>query len=306
MTINNQNDEVYKNALSELKIGDIILVEGCNKISPKLIAAQKLFYLKARSSHVMIHIGDGVVIHATGGKGVHLSPLFIELENCKANWRVIRNNRLAEMDWDLVLKNTLQFYAQSYSTEVYKSRDFKLIESESSFCSELAHKIYLSLGIDIHPSAKLLTSRKLFPCDLDRLADSICPESDWMMVTDSYKAIFNLPDLDDYKFGLEMHTLHMDLRLKKRLHLSKSREFTFGTALAEAQKNGSTKSLEALDVIKDGLKNRQLKFWFDKDAQFGERPIPSMAESISGIEDLMRLEFEGMKRMMEILAKYKK
>lgn len=302
MTINNENDELYKNALSDLKIGDIVLVEGCNKISPKLIAAQKLFYLKACSSHVMIHIGDGIVIHATGGKGVHLSPLFLELENCKTNWRVIRNNKLAEMNLDLVLKNTLQFYAQSYSTEVYKSKDVKFVESESSFCSELAHKIYLSLGIDI----QLTTIRKLFPCDLDRLADDICPESDWIIVTDSYKEIFNLPDLDDYKFSLEMHTLHMDLRLKKRLHLSKSREFTFGTALAEAQKNRLTKSLEALDLIKGGLKNRQLNFWFDKDAQFGERPIPSMAESVSGVEDLLRLEFEGMQRMIEIIAKYKK
>lgn len=299
MTINN---ELYKNALSDLKIGDIILVEGCNKISPKLIAAQKIFYLKACSSHVMIHIGDGIVIHATGGKGVHLSPLFLELENCKANWRVIRNNKLAEMDSDLVLKNTLQFYAQSYSTEVYKSKDVKFVESESSFCSELAHKIYLSLGIDIQQT----TIRKLFPCDLDRLADGICSESDWMIVTDNYKEIFNLPDLDDYKFSLEIHTLHMDLRLKKRLHLSKSREFTFGTALAEAQKNRSNKSLDVLDLIKNGLKNRQLKFWFDKDAQFGERPIPSMEESISGVEELFRLQLQGMQRMMEIMAKYKK
>lgn len=302
MTIDNENDELYKNALSDLKIGDIILVEGYNKISPKLIAAQKLFYLKACSSHVMIHIGDGIVIHATGGKGVHLSPLLLELENCKANWRVIRNNKLAEMDSDLVLKHTLQFYAQSYSTEVYKSKNVKFVESESSFCSELVHKIYLSLGVEMQPT----TIRKLFPCDLDRLADDICPESDWMIVTDSYKEIFNLPDLDDYKFSLEMHTLHMDLRLKKRFHLSKSREFTFGTALAQAQKSGSTKWLETLDSIKSGLKNRQLKFWFDKDAQFGERPIPSTVESISGVEELLKLQLEGMQRMMEIMAKYKK
>lgn len=302
MTTSDENNELYINALSKLIPGDIILVEGRNKISPKLIAAQKIFYRNSCSSHVMIHVGDGIVIHATSDRGVHLSPLFIELENCKDNWRVIRNKKIAELDRDSVMKNTIQFYAQSYSTDVYKFKDMNFEESESSFCSELAHRIYLSLGVDIH----LNSSRKLFPCDLDRLADDIITESDWFIVTDNYKEIFNLPNLEEYKFGLEMHTLHMDLRLKKRQCLSKSREFVFGTAFANAQEDGSKKMLKNLDVMRGRLENRQLKFWFDNDVKFGERPLPSMAESISGVEELLKLEYEGMQRMMQIMSKYKK
>lgn len=295
-------DNAYKTALAKILPGDIILVEGRNKLSPKLIAAQKVFYANARSSHVMIHIGDGIVIHATGDKGVYLAPLFLELENCEERWTVIRNKKIADLDKDLVLKNTIQFYAQSYSTDVYKFKELKVEDSESSFCSELAHRIYISLGVDINLSSK----RKLFPCDMDRLADEIDINSDWENVTQSYQEIFSLPELDEYKFAIEMHTLHMDLRLKKRQLLSKSREFVFGTALDRARKNNSNEMLETLDNIKHRLENRELKFWFDKDKQFGERRLPPMEELIKDQQELVKLQFDGMNRMMQIRQKYKK
>jgi len=95
-------DEVQQQYLaihSQLNIGDIILVTGSKKPSKWLVNAQKPYYKNAQSSHVMIHIGDGVIIHATTGKGVHFSPLLEELKDCDTTWRVLRNKS------DVCLKN---------------------------------------------------------------------------------------------------------------------------------------------------------------------------------------------------------
>ena len=58
--------------------GDVLLVTGEGKLSSSLVATQKVIYPKASSSHVEFSLGDGVFIHSTGDKGVHLTLLIDE------------------------------------------------------------------------------------------------------------------------------------------------------------------------------------------------------------------------------------
>jgi cell wall-associated NlpC family hydrolase len=75
---------------------DVLLVTGENKISSSLVTAKKGIYSNSVSSHVELSLGDGIFIHATNDKGVHLVFLKDELNPCNESWRVIRLKSLNE------------------------------------------------------------------------------------------------------------------------------------------------------------------------------------------------------------------
>ncbi|MCP5344325.1 MAG: hypothetical protein H7A05_06875 [Pseudomonadales bacterium] len=125
-------------------MGDVLLVTGELKLSAGLVAAQKLMYQSAISSHVEIGLGDGTFVHATTDGGVHIAFILDELAKCADSWRAIRLKGLNKEQEEEVAKATLHFLRQGYN-HVYMGKG----TDHSSFCSELVVKAYLKAGIEI-------------------------------------------------------------------------------------------------------------------------------------------------------------
>ena len=289
---------------NQLNIGDIILVTGSKKPSKWLVNAQKLYYKKAQSSHVMIHIGDGVIIHATTGKGVHFSPLLEELNDCEKTWRVLRNKSLAGIDENNLLRSSLRFFNQKYNIKFLEAPEkcTEIDNTESSFCSELASKFFESLGIKIGENL----GRKVFPCDFDQFFDSISIDSNWLDVTKLYRKIVDLPCQEEYLISCKANIALMSLMLMKRQYLAPFREFTYN-ALADFAKITENKELtQVSDEVRDKLKNRQLNMWFDKDKNFGQQEPPSEKELSNSLNKFMGLYGVAGESLNEIFDLVKK
>jgi hypothetical protein len=300
-------DEVQQQYLaihSQLNIGDIILVTGSKKPSKWLVNAQKPYYKNAQSSHVMIHIGDGVIIHATTGKGVHFSPLLEELKDCDTTWRVLRNKRLAEIDEDNLLRSSLKFFNQKYNIKFLEAPEegSDINNTESSFCSELASKFFESLDIKITDKLK----RKVFPCDFDRFFDSVSINSDWINVTEIYKNILTLPCQDEYLISCKAAIAHMSLMLMKRQYLAPLRELSYSFIADFAQQTGNQDLSKLSDEMRDKLNNRELDMWFDKDKNFGQQEPPSEKELSNSVNKLMGLYGVAGESLNEIFDLVKK
>ncbi|EPK9980266.1 YiiX/YebB-like N1pC/P60 family cysteine hydrolase, partial [Acinetobacter baumannii] len=291
---------------SQLNIGDIILVTGSKKPSKWLVNAQKLYYKKAQSSHVMIHIGDGVIIHATTVKGVHFSPLLEELNDCETTWRVLRNKSLADIDENNLLRSSLKFFNQKYNIKFLEvpEEGADINNTESSFCSELASKFFESLDIRIADHLE----RKVFPCNFDQFFDSISSNSDWIDVTEIYKEIITLPCQDEYLISCKAAIAHMSLMLMKRQYLAPWREFSYSFIADFAKQTGNQQLSKLSDEMRDKLKNRELDMWFDKDKNFGQQEPPSekeLSDSLSKFMGLYDVAGESLNEIFD-LAKKKK
>lgn len=88
----------------ELQSGDVFLMCGDAKHSEYLAAAQKMLYKGARSSHVLLSVGDGAFVHSTTDAGV--SFIFFEsvLKDCKNGWQVIRMKGLGDDQREAMVK----------------------------------------------------------------------------------------------------------------------------------------------------------------------------------------------------------
>lgn len=166
-----------------MEIGDVLLVTGKRITSKLLVWSQKLLYAKAQSSHVEFSMGDGVFLHATKGKRVIFTTLLKELEETKENWRVIRFKNLTPQQKSELQLNAYYFLAQDYNPNYLKPDKI-----DSSFCSELVHRIYFRTGINIFPRPKLKT---ISPANFDKIADE---NNDWVDVTSEYRKMLNFPD----------------------------------------------------------------------------------------------------------------
>ncbi|MEP0357451.1 hypothetical protein [Paraglaciecola sp.] len=134
---------------------------------------QKIIYKDARSSHVLICLGDSTYIHATDDGGVHLRFLFDEMKEIKDDWRIIRLRALPEEKEEELIRAGIYFIKQSYNHKFLLASDEK-----SSFCSELAGKIFNKASIQIFND---LPPHKLTPAHFDQEADK---GVDWEDVTD--------------------------------------------------------------------------------------------------------------------------
>ena len=289
---------------NQLNIGDIILVTGSKKPSKWLVNAQKLYYKKAQSSHVMIHIGDGVIIHATTGKGVHFSPLLEELNDCEKTWRVLRNKSLAGIDENNLLRSSLRFFNQKYNIKFLEAPEegSDINNTESSFCSELASKFFESLDIRIADHLE----RKVFPCDFDQFFDSISINSDWINITEIYKEILTLPCQDEYLISCKAAIAHMSLMLMKRQYLAPLRELSYSFIADFAQQTGNQDLSKLSDEMRDKLNNRELDMWFDKDKNFGQQEPPSEKELSNSLNKFMGLYGVAGESLNEIFDLVKK
>ncbi|WP_201618403.1 YiiX/YebB-like N1pC/P60 family cysteine hydrolase [Psychrobacter urativorans] len=173
--------------------GDILLVTGESKLSSSLITAQKIIYSNVSSSHIEFSLGDGIFIHSTNDKGVHLTLLVDEDEACNHNWRVIRHKSITEScsDTEKLQEAAMYFYAQDYNKAFMGSGN-----NNSSFCSELVAKAYARAEIEIIGGK---SPSKVTPAHFDKEADNL---KDWVDVTNEYRKI--LADMKENVFLYRM------------------------------------------------------------------------------------------------------
>ena len=230
--------------------GDVLLVTGEGKLSSSLVAMQKVIYPKARSSHVEFCLGDGVFIHSTGDKGVHLTLLIDEDIACKNRWRVIRHKSIAEAGFNTekLQKAAMFFYAQDYNKVFMGSGN-----DTSSFCSELVAKAYDRAGIEIFGGK---APSKVTPAHFDKEADSL---EDWIDVTEEYKVILDDMKGNEFPYRLAANTLSAVMTRRKAHE-------PFRQKIMEHFENGSPENKELAKKMREMLAGRELKYWHEKDS----------------------------------------
>ncbi|MCZ8235021.1 MAG: YiiX/YebB-like N1pC/P60 family cysteine hydrolase [Inhella sp.] len=147
----------------KLHIGDVILMTGSSARSKALVAAQKPFYLRARSSHVAIVHADFVCLDAIPGVGVSNRLIQEVLSDVDDDWRVIRFKGVSADHIDLLMRACAFYLAQPY-----KLRPRWRSGKESAYCSELARKIFLDCGIT---RSGIPVGPIVAPAHFDELAD---------------------------------------------------------------------------------------------------------------------------------------
>jgi len=230
--------------------GDVLLVTGEGKLSSSLVAMQKVIYPKASSSHVEFCLGDGVFIHSTGDKGVHLTLLIDEDVACKNRWRVIRHKSITEagLSTEKLQKAAMFFYAQDYN-KVFMGPG----NDTSSFCSELVAKAYDRAEIEIFGGK---APSKVTPAHFDKEADNL---EDWLDVTEEYKAI--LADMKKNEFPYRLAATTLSAVMTRR----KAHE-PFRQTIIERFENGSPENQELAKKMREMLAGRELKYWHEKDS----------------------------------------
>ena len=231
--------------------GDILLVTGANKLSSSLIKAQRILYSNASSSHVEVSLGDGIFIHSTNDKGVHLALLVDEDEACNHKWRVIRHKSITEScsDTEKLQEAAMYFYAQDYNKAFMGSGN-----DNSSFCSELVAKAYARAGIEI---IEAKSPSKVTPAHFDKEADNL---EDWVDVTDEYKKILVSMKENDFFFMSAMNTMSAVMTRRKIHEPIRQR-------MIEIFENGLIENKELAKQMREMLSKRQLKYWYEKEGE---------------------------------------
>ena len=230
--------------------GDVLLVTGEGKLSSLLIAAQKLIYPKASSSHVEFSLGDGIFIHSTQDKGVHLTLLVDEDEACGHKWRVIRHKSITELcsgTKDLT-KAAVFFYGQDYNKDFLGSGN-----ESSSFCSELVAKAYARAEIEVFGRK---SPSKVKPAHFDQEADNL---KDWVDVTYEYQTA--LADMKKNISILRMAAETLNVAMTRRKANEPFRQKIIGHL-----EGGSPEGKNAAKKFREMLNKRELKFWHEKDS----------------------------------------
>ncbi|GAB4089121.1 YiiX/YebB-like N1pC/P60 family cysteine hydrolase [Hydrogenophaga soli] len=147
----------------ELKTGDLILVTGKTTSSKALVASQKPFYFKAKSSHVAVVHADFICVDAMPELGVSNRLVSEVLADVEDHWRVIRFDKLTQTQVEPLQQRCAHYIAQPYKITLKRKRG-----KDYSYCSELARKVFedcaiSNTGIPQHIVVK--------PCDFDRIAD---------------------------------------------------------------------------------------------------------------------------------------
>ena len=229
--------------------GDILLVTGENKLSSSLIKAQRVLYSNASSSHVEFSLGDGIFIHSTNDKGVHLTLLIDEDEACNHNWRVIRHKSITEYcsDTEKLQEAAMYFYAQDYNKAFMGSGN-----NNSSFCSELVAKAYARAEIEI---IERKSPSKVTPAHFDKEANNL---EDWVDVTDEYKKILVSMKENHFLYRMIMNNMSA-VMTRRKIHEPLRQK------MIEIFENGSVKDKELAKNLREMLSKRQLKYWYEKD-----------------------------------------
>ena len=233
-----------------MEAGDIFLVRGQGKFSTILSSAQKAFYKNARSSHILIALAEGSFIHATSDGGVDIIFFEYLLPSIDDDWRAIRLKNLTEEQRDEIRKAAIFYFEQGYNYKyLLKGND------HSSFCSELAAKIYHKAGVTILDGKQ---SNKTIPADFDREADA---QVNWIDITNEIKDFIQEMEssIKDYRLGFSI----MMTGIKKRqMMLQMNRELFKGMKLLSENGGISKEFYEKAQAMEDDfLKNKNISFW---------------------------------------------
>lgn len=228
-------------------IGDVLLVTGEGKLSSSLVAMQKTIYKNAISSHVEFSLGDGVFIHSTGDKGVHITLLVDEDNACKTGWRVIRHKSVTEdfLKTEKLLNAAMFFYAQDYNKAFMGTGN-----ESSSFCSELVAKAFARAEIEIVEGKP---PSKITPAHFDKEADNL---EDWVDVTEEYQELLADMKENEFKYRLAANTLS-SLMTRRKAHEP------FRQEIINSFENGTSENREQARKMKKILARRELKFWYE-------------------------------------------
>ncbi len=236
-----------------VQAGDLLLVTGQGKLSASLVAAQKIVYQQAVSSHVEFSLGDGTFVHATGDGGVHLTFVMDELKSCEPNWRAIRLKGITEAQQECLTNEGMYYLRQDYNKIFMGSGN-----DHSSFCSELIAKIYQKAGIEILSKKQ---PSKVAPAHFDREADI---QMEWEDVTEEYKSTIEEISKDPFPYQLAFSTIKQ-VMARRHIH-SKLRKMIFEYMQSDALASGNGEKFETIEGLKKFLKeNRQLHFWDEHD-----------------------------------------
>lgn len=236
-----------------MQAGDILLVTGQGKLSAPLVAAQKVIYSKATSSHVEFGLGDGCFVHATGDGGVHLTFITEELKQCERNWRAIRLKSITDEQQEILAAAGLYYLRQGYN-KIFMGNG----NEHSSFCSELAAKIYQKSEVEILSKKQ---PSKVAPAHFDLEADV---QADWEDVTDEYKSTIVSINNDPFPYQFAFSTIQQ-VMARRHIH-SKIRKNLFERMQRDAEASGNSEKFEFIENLKKSLKeNRKLHFWDEHD-----------------------------------------
>ena len=174
------NSSVFNDELEKIEHwfqpGDIILMAGTSKGSQSLVKLQKRAYSEARSSHVAIVYTDHICIDAMPKDGVQLRMTPQVLQECDADWRVLRFQKLDQGALQKLVNTSTYFLMQPYKIKPSRKSNKKY-----TYCSELARKIYFESKIK---DTKIPNNKIIKPCDFDRLADQ---NNNWIDVTEKVR-----------------------------------------------------------------------------------------------------------------------
>jgi hypothetical protein len=168
--------------------GDLLLTREDNKISKSLNLFQRLSTLRIWGpcySHVAFSLGSGLFIESDL-EGVHLTCLNEISERLRKTtlWKAIRFKEFAKkIEYNNKFSHEIENKALFYLEQPYNYffGFWKLTKDKTSFCSELACKVYKDFGYTLkksHPS-------RVFPIHFYKISNS----TDWIDITPDYKAI---------------------------------------------------------------------------------------------------------------------
>jgi hypothetical protein len=188
-----------------IQAGDLLLVRGTNLMSKPISLGQKLIKpLHATSSHILISIADGIYIHATGDKGVHITTFKEELPTVKDDWKAIRLKDITDEQLENLTKSVLHYMGQDYNSKIFISSE------TSSFCSELASKIYQKANISILGDKE---AQNVIPADFDKEANI---QEEWEDVTIETKEYFDKLDSKEIDMAYFLYKRTMNLVTQRR------------------------------------------------------------------------------------------
>lgn len=233
----------------DYRAGDVLLVRGTTSKSQVLVNSQKLLYTKARSSHVLLGLGDGTFIHATGDGGVHLTFLLDELAQVQDDWRVVRLASLTPEQ-----RNALQVAGLHFLRQGYNKKFFGPEQENSSFCSELVAKAFRKADVEIFDGKR---AGMVTPASFDRAADS---RGNWLDVSSMYRNQLSTFTAREkmYRFGLGV----IEQSLARRHVISGMRNMAMNMLVELAAEEDRANKQALMDKHRQYLrKNRALSFW---------------------------------------------
>ena len=233
-----------------MKPGDVFMVRGNRKFSTLLATAQKAFYGKAKSSHVLVNLAEGSFVHATRDGGIDIVFFEEVLPEIEPSWRAIRLNGLNQAQREEIKKAAIFYFEQGYNYKYFSKEN-----EHSSFCSELVAKIYRKAGISIFEGKD---PSKTIPADFDRAFDS---NDEWEEVTEEFKAAFDemKKSISDYRMGFSI----MVSGIKKRQFMLRKWSQVFKAMEAMVEQEVISKEFyeKAAEQEKVFLEQKNISFW---------------------------------------------